>query len=285
MIPLKGYSTFDPLKHCIVGQVNPPEDVEEELKDVMYRTQEDLNNLVKILESMDVVCHRPTIENRTQRPPISPRDYFVVFGEQLFIGNVIAGYKDIIKSIDRDKIKWYLGTDISSCNMIRCGNHVHWDISKDVAPSKEQEIMEWLKDNNYRVSVTRYGWHMDGMYSILKPGVMVARRGLPELKTIYPMWDICYLDDSEVQKPIEHEWGGDYTESNYDINILSVDTENCIVANEEPDMFRFLEKHKINPIVCDLRDRNFWDNGIHCVTQDLYREGKMEDYLQIKTPD
>lgn len=285
MIPLKGYSTFDPLKHCIVGQVNPPEDVEEELKDVMYRTQEDLNNLVKILESMDVVCHRPTIENRTQRPPISPRDYFVVFGEQLFIGNVIAGYKDIIKSIDRDKIKWYLGTDISSCNMIRCGNHVHWDISKDVAPSKEQEIMEWLKDNNYRVSVTRYGWHMDGMYSILKPGVMVARRGLPELKTIYPMWDICYLDDSEVQKPIEHEWGGDYTESNYDINILSVDTENCIVANEEPDMFRFFEKHKINPIVCDLRDRNFWDNGIHCVTQDLYREGKMEDYLQIKTPD
>ena len=285
MIPLKGYSTFDTLKHCIVGQVNAPEDVEDELKDIMYRTREDLNNLVKILESMDVVCHRPTIENKTQRPPISPRDYFVVFGEQLFVGNVIAGYKDIIKSIDREKIKWYLGNDISSCNMIRCGNHVHWDVSKDVEPIKEQEIMKWLQDNNYKVSVTRYGWHMDGMYSILKPGVMVARRGIPEIETIYPTWDICYLDDSEVQKPIEHEWGGDYTESNYDINILSVDTENCIVANEEPAMFRFLEKHKINPIVCRLRDRNFWDNGIHCVTQDLYREGKMEDYLQINTPD
>ena len=45
-------------------------------------------------------------------------------------------------------------------------------------------------------------------------------------------------------------------------------------------MFNFLEKNKINPIVCDLRDKNFWDNGIHCVTQDLYREGKMEDYFK-----
>jgi len=23
----------------------------------------------------------------------------------------------------------------------------------------------------------------------------------------------------------------------------------------------------------------FWDGGVHCITQDLYREGKMEDYI------
>ena len=281
MIPVKGYSTFDPLKHCVVGQVDSPENVEESLKEVIYRTQEDLNNLVKILESMDVVCHRPIIESNTQRPPVSPRDHFVVLGEKLFVGKVIAGYKDILGSIDPEKIKWYLGNDISSGNMIRCGNHVHWDISKDVELSKEQEIMKWLEDNDYKVSVTRYGWHLDGMYSILKPGVIVASRGLPEIETIYPTWDICYVDPSEVQKPIQHEWGGDHTESNYNVNILSVDAENCIVPNENAVMFRFLEKHKINPIVCDFRDKNFWDNGIHCVTQDLYREGKMEDYITI----
>ena len=278
MIPVKGYSTFDTLKHCVVGQVNSPENVEESLKEVIYRTQEDLDNLVKILESMDVVCYRPSVVNK-ERPPISPRDYFLVLGEQLFVGKVIAGYKDILKSIDRGKIKWYLGNDISSGNMIRCGNHVHWDISKNFAPDKEQEIMKWLQDNNYKVSVTRHGWHMDGMYSILKPGVIVASRGLPELETIYATWDICYVDASEVQKPIEHEWGGDHTESNYDINILSVNQENCIVAKENKTMFKFLEKNKINPIVCDFRDKSFWDNGIHCVTQDLYREGVMENYL------
>ena len=64
------------------------------------------------------------------------------------------------------------------------------------------------------------------------------------------------------------------------MNILSVNQENCIVAKENKKMFNFLEKNKINPIVCDLRDKNFWDNGIHCVTQDLYRAGKMEDYFK-----
>jgi len=277
MIPVKGYSTFDPLKHCVVGKVDSPENVEESLKEVIYRTQEDLDNLVKTLEAMDVVCHRPIIESKTERPPISPRDYFVVLGEKLLVGKVIAGYKDIIKAIDRGKIKWYLGNDISSGNMIRCGSHVHWDISKDVG--KEQEIMKWLEENKYKVSVTRHGWHLDGMYSILKPGVIVACRGLPELETIYPTWDICYVDASEVQKPIQHEWGGDHTESNYDVNILSVNQENCIVSTENRTMFKFLEKHKINPIVCDFRDKSFWDNGIHCLTQDLYREGVMENYL------
>ena len=279
MIPIKGYSTFHPLKHCIVGQVTSPENVEERLKEVMYHTQEDLNNLVRILESMGVVCYRPSVETNTERPPISPRDYFVVLGENLFVGKVIAGYKEIIKSIDRKKIKWYLGNDISSGNMVRCGNHVHWDISKYVAPDKETEIMKWLEDNNYKVSVTRHGWHLDGVYSILKPGVIVASRELPELETIYPRWDICYVDRDEVQKPIQHDWGGDYTESNYNVNILSVDEENCIIAKENKRLFKFLEKNKINPILCDFRDKNFWDNGIHCVTQDLYREGQMEDYF------
>ena len=279
MIPVKGYTTFDPLKHCIVGSVHSPENVEKSLQEVMHRTQEDLNNLVKTLEAMDVVCYRPSVENKTQRPPISPRDYFVVLGEQLFVGKVITGYKDILKSIDRENIKWYLGNDISSGNMIRCGNHVHWDISKNFLPGKEKEIMKWLKDNNYKVSVTRHGWHMDGIYSILKPGVIVASRELPELETIYPTWDICYVDPSEVKKPLRHEWGGDYSESNYDINILSVNQENCIVSKENKTMFKFFEKNKINPIICNFRDKSFWDNGIHCITQDLYREGVMENYI------
>ena len=77
MIPIKGYTTFQPLKHCIVGRATAPENVSEQLKTVMYNTEEDLNKLVQILESMDVVCYRPEIESTVDRPPISPRDYFV----------------------------------------------------------------------------------------------------------------------------------------------------------------------------------------------------------------
>lgn len=279
MIPIKGYSTFQPLKHCIVGRATTPEKVSGPLKEVMNNTQEDLNNLVKTLESMDVVCYRPDVESTTQRPPISPRDYFIALGEKLFVGKVIAGYKGILKSIDREKIKWYLGNDISSGNMVRCGNHIHWDVSPQVKPEVEKEILQWLNENKYKVSITRYGWHMDGVYSILKPGVIVASRDLPELETIYPRWDICYLNEEQLQEPIQHDWGGNYKESNYDVNILSVNEENCIIAKENKVLFNFLEKNKINPIVSEFRDKQFWDNGIHCVTQDLYREGEMEDYF------
>jgi len=40
-----------------------------------------------------------------------------------------------------------------------------------------------------------------------------------------------------------------------------------------------LKKHKVEPIVFNFRHRYFWDGGIHCITQDLYREGTMEDYF------
>jgi hypothetical protein len=279
-IPIKGYSTFQPLKHCIVGRGADPESVAGPLKQIMLNTAEDLNNLVSTLEQMDVVCYRPTIESKQDRPPISPRDYFAVMGEKLFVGKAIAGYKEILKSIDRNAIKWYLNNDISSGNIVRCGNHVHWDISKNVHADTEKEILNWLKDNDYEVSITRHGWHMDGVYSILKPGLIVASRDLPELESIYPRWSIFYPEKQKEDRPVKHEWGGNYSESHYDVNILSVNEENCILANENKELFRFLEKNKINPILCKFRDKQFWDNGIHCVTQDLYREGIMEDYFE-----
>jgi hypothetical protein len=279
MIPVKGFTTFHPLKHCIVGRAHDPKDVDDPLKKIMEDTNEDLNELVDKLTSAGVVCYRPRVEKKDSRPPISPRDYFIAIGQNLLVGKVIAGYKDILSKIDRKQIKWYLGNDISSGNMVRCGNHVHWDISKDVRPESEKTIKNWLHENGYKVSFTRYGWHMDGVYSILKPGVIVATRDLPELEEIYPGWDICYLDRIKKYKPIKHTWGGNHEESNYDVNILSIDENTCFTTAVNDVMFRFLRKHSIEPVVCELRHKAFWDNGIHCMTQDLYREGILEDYF------
>ena len=54
-IPIKGYATFHPLKHCIVGRGADPASVAEPLKQIMRTTAEDLNNLVNTLEEMGVV--------------------------------------------------------------------------------------------------------------------------------------------------------------------------------------------------------------------------------------
>ena len=49
--------------------------------------------------------------------------------------------------------------------------------------------------------------------------------------------------------------------------------------NYNKDVFAHFKKHKVEPIVFNFRHRFFWDGGIHCITQDLYREGTMEDYF------
>lgn len=279
MIPIKGFTTFHPLKHCIVGKAHDPNDVGDPLKKIMEDTNKDLDALVDKLTSAGVVCYRPNVEKKDSRPPISPRDYFLAIGENLLIGKVIPGYKDILTKIDRKQIKWYLDNDISSGNMVRCGDHIHWDVSKDVSPDAEQSILNWLHDSGYRTTVTRHGWHMDGVYSILKPGVIVASRDLPELEEIYPGWEVCYLDPFREPTPIKHTWGGNHEESNYDVNILSIDENTCFTTAVNDVMFSFLRKHSIEPVVCELRHKAFWDNGIHCMTQDLYREGTLENYF------
>ena len=279
MIPIKGYATFHPLKHCIVGQAHDPVNVHGDLKKIMQETGEDLDNLVHTLENFGVKCYRPIAPVGDQRPPISPRDYFCALGETLLVGKVVQGYKEILEKIDRRNIDWYLNNDISSANMIRCGDHIHWDISKQVQPDTEHKIMGWLNDQNYKVTVTRYGWHMDGVYSILKPGVMVATKYLPELESIYRGWNICYPEAITNKHVISHKWGGDHTETNFDVNVLSVDEANCILPTKHTALMKFLEDNRINPIVCELRHKEFWDNGLHCMTQDLYREGNQENYF------
>lgn len=279
MIPVKGYTTFQPLKHCIVGSVHDPETVSDDLKIIMEQTAEDLDTLVATLETFGVSCYRPRSKDVTKRPPISPRDYFTVVGENLLVGKLINGYKEILAEIDREKVMWFLDSDVSSGNMIRCGDHIHWDVSKDVKQETEKAILGWLHDSGYRTTVTRHGWHMDGVYSILKPGVIVASHDLPELEQIYKGWDICYLEPKQNETPLNHPWGGNYQESNYDLNILSVDEKTCITTSVNKVMFDFLKKHDVEPVLCPLRHKTFWDNGIHCMTQDLYREGVIENYF------
>ena len=60
--------------------------------------------------------------------------------------------------------------------------------------------------------------------------------------------------------------------------LASTFTASIIVYFSER-VFNFLKKHKIEPVICTQRHRWFWDGGVHCLTQDLYREGEQHDYF------
>lgn len=182
---------------------------------------------------------------------------------------------------------------------------------------KDSPLIEYHKNKweseGFRVNIQateEMGGHGDATWCILKPGVIVTLHDLQNYNEKFPGWDICYLEDkywdqlSPFRKMkakvggkwwIEGEedndrligyvesWLGDWVgyceETVFEVNMLSINEECVLVNNYNEKVFNFLKKHKIEPIICNQRHRWFWDGGVHCLTQDLYREGTMEDYF------
>jgi hypothetical protein len=47
--------------------------------------------------------------------------------------------------------------------------------------------------------------------------------------------------------------------------------------------FKAFNQRGITPHVVNFRHRYFWDGGLHCITSDISREGKIKDYFPNRT--
>jgi hypothetical protein len=195
------------------------------------------------------------------------------------------------------------------------GRDIFWGTNttgwKDSAIIKHHKQL-W-ESQGFRVNIQateEMGGHGDATWCILKPGVIVTLFDIQNYKEKFPGWDILYLEDKywdqlspfrTMKKKVggkwwiqgeEHNdqlinyveswlgnWVGYCEETVFEVNMLSINPELVLVNNYNENVFNFLKKHKIEPVVCTQRHRWFWDGGVHCLTQDLYREGTMEDYF------
>lgn len=187
-------------------------------------------------------------------------------------------------------------------------NQPGWKDSPLIAYHKQK----W-ESEGFRVNIQateEMGGHGDATWCILKPGVIVTLHDLQNYDEKFPGWDICYLEDKYwdqlspfrkmkakvggkwwIQGEEENDrligyvesWLGDWVgyceETVFEVNMLSINEECVIVNNYNKKVFDFLKKHKIEPIISTQRHRWFWDGGVHCLTQDLYREGEQTDYF------
>ena len=170
------------------------------------------------------------------------------------------------------------------------------------------------ESQGFRVNIQateEMGGHGDATWCILKPGVIVTLHDLQNYGEKFPGWDILYLEDKywdqlspfrTMKKKVggkwwiqgeEHNdqlinyveswlgnWVGYCEETVFEVNMLSINPELVLVNNYNERVFDFLKKHRIEPVVCTQRHRWFWDGGVHCLTQDLYREGGQHDYFE-----
>ena len=330
-IPIKGYATFDPLKHCWIGsgfksqwfsdlQIAKNKSIMDPLKRIADETEEDYQTLEKILKQAGVQTYRSFLDidkvgslKNIFRPPVNPRDSFAVIGEKIYAcGGSNPGYIDVLKKIDRKHmvVRQMPGT-IATSTICRLGKDLFWDIDIKGLRQEDVEIFEnkW-KEEGFRVHISNRGYHSDGVFCVAKPGCIVSLKNVQDYKTEFPGWDVLYLPDQSWSKvsPFltmktkvggrwwlkgeEHndqliefvntwldDWVGYVEETVFDVNMLSIDQNTIICNNYNKEVFEYFKKHKVEPIIFNFRHRYFWDGGIHCITQDLYREGTQEDYF------
>ena len=331
MIPIKGWATFDPLKHCYIGSgfkaewfrdldIYKNDRIMDPLKRIADETEADYQTLEKILKDAGVHTHRSILDinkigslKNIPTPPTTPRDRFAVIGEKFYMVGPggYQGYADLIKQIDRKNIEIHQTEyEISTAGICRVGKDLWWDVDRNLSKVYVEKYKHLWEQEGFRVHISYRGYHSDGSFCVVSPGCIVSLFDIQDYQKEFPGWDVLSLPDQswdkvspflQMKKQVggrwwlkgeEHndqliefvdtwmnDWVGYVEETVFDVNMLSIDQHTIICNNYNKQVFDHFKKHKVEPIIFNFRHRYFWDGGVHCITQDLYREGKQEDYF------
>ena len=279
---------------------------------ILDETEEDYQNLCKVMNIAGVETMRPdVVETDTRdRPANQPRDDMAVIGETLYVNNNRPEYRSILNKVENKIIVEDCEQKklISTSFIHRLGDGLHWGTNK---PSWRNSALvknyekQWTAEG-FNVDVMQHEGHGDCTWCVPKPGCIVTLFEIQNYEEKFPGWDICYLEDkywdqmssfrkikqknggkwwvpgeedsddfSNYVETYLKDWVGYVQETVFEVNMLSLDTDTILVNNYNKQVFDFLEKHHITPVITPFRHRWFWDGGVHCVTQDLYREGSL----------
>jgi hypothetical protein len=338
---INSYTSWQPLEEVIVGRAYSPDyfdfidnaQVRNQLQQILSETEEDLDNLQRIIEQSGARVRRPNLPNKDEfvwwqtenhgapLPPLTPRDWQITLGQKLVrvlpmqeLDEICDDYTD--QTINPHNSAWdpdcILNGASASC-IVRVGRDVFFDNSDFLRPDQTAWIVENCLGPEYRVHEAVTDGHGDAVFAILKPGVILSSKHDVnlDLERDFPGWEVLKIWDSSIWAAMEvgkfkyesnpgawyvqgqtptpeftefvntylNKWTGFVAETVFDVNCLVLDESNVIFSAYNREVFDFCEKHRINPIISELRHSYFWDGGISCCTQDLRRRGGLETYL------
>lgn len=213
---------------------------------------------------------------------------------------------------------------LNGANIIRAGKDIYIDAvghhtMESTVSQAADEFSQIFGDafQGHRLHFLQNGGHMDGCMAILKPGLVLCNRYFSDYSKTFPLWTLIKCQDPEFynhrfsppaghmaannkwfmegrqfpnafnEHVINHalDWVGDYTESFFEVNCLSIDEKNVLVLGEHDKIFRALEEHGITAHPLPFRCRSFWDSGLHCMTVDIRRQSHKTDYFPERDTD
>lgn len=243
---IKSHSGFQKLRTILVGDVYPPSfaqaipkryhEIFLQLHDI---TKHDLDNFVKILQSLDIEVFRPDFQNldlyldehdNLLKPPITPRDWAMTLGDTLYITpqyldsftsieNTIdefVGHGQKVLVLDRsiDLMPW-----ITFPSVVRVGRDLFVDIMDQTIVEKVMPVLNEFS-KIYRVHLSRTGDHSDGVFCPILPGHIMSTHYRTQYEHTFPDWQVYWLQDTTKNRSsngVNGKWwlpGFDYAHFN-----------------------------------------------------------------------
>ena len=201
---------------------------------------------------------------------------------------------------------------VNGANTVRAGRDIYVDPGSytdiEIYPMVQEYLHNLFPEN--RIHVLNNGGHVDGCFALLKPGVILASDYFEYYEKTFPGWNRINTSSPEFRSHrynrkntnfsngkwwipdmkhsrafnehiVQHAltWIGDYTETFFEVNCLVIDEKNVIVLGEHDIIFRKMEEYGITAHSIPFRTRTFWDGGMHCLTLDIRRQTKIEDFF------
>jgi hypothetical protein len=216
-------------------------------------------------------------------------------------------YSEILSQCDVMETE---NTYISGCFVSRIGKDLFfatqtifddWDVILD-------DVNKLFPDTNNHI-VDAQG-HGDAVYCPVAPGLIISIAE-EDYTNSFPDWEVVHLPKShyaahkmfqasmklnagkwyipgfeenplilETVNTYFDDWIGEVSETVFGVNILIIDPSNVVVSEHNTQVEQACAGRGITVHVVPFRHKYFWDAGIHCVTNDLHRQGTLGKHLQ-----
>ena len=230
---INSYTSWQPLEEVIVGRAYTPDyfdfidnaQVRNQLQQILFETEEDLNNLQRTIEQYGARVRRPSLMDKHQfqtfqienqgapLPPLTPRDWQISLGQKLLrilpmqeLDDVCNEYADQV--VNPHGETWnpdcILNGASASC-IVRVGRDVFFDNSDFLRPEQTRWIVDHCLGPEYRIHEAITDGHGDAVFAILKPGVILSSKHDVNLDLAkdFPGWEVLKIWDSSIWAAME----------------------------------------------------------------------------------
>ena len=220
-------------------------------------------------------------------------------------------WNSVKKWLEKNNVPIVYDQYIHASGLWRLGKDLFFNYNNIITKLNEESFLKkWRRlFPDHRVHGVDVPGHGDGRMHPVKEGLIITVEKEKQLKHMYPDWEIVSVlgegwqkmegflklreknqgrwwikGEEDNQDLIDYidTWLNDWVtyaeETVFDINVLPIDENNCIVNGYNKIIFDAFDRHGITPHIVNFRHRYFWDGGLHCITTDLHREGSMKTF-------